>query len=181
MSLIPDTQNCGLCMRRECRERFPRHRGLAIPTCITARAWRTCHDACRDRLLAVSFEVGGVENVPGFPGACATSNVACLVRDPWQVRYPRGPGWNGVSSTQPRQNIAKRHQWAASIILAKTSFWCNSCVSQSVWRHGCFSSDVLPETIHAIARKYHMNIYIYSLFLLSSTTGFNYNFSLYLI
>ena len=35
-------------MRRECRERFPRHRGLAILTCITARAWRTCRDACRD-------------------------------------------------------------------------------------------------------------------------------------
>ena len=37
-------------MRRECRERFPRHRGLAIPICITTRAWRTCHDACRDLL-----------------------------------------------------------------------------------------------------------------------------------
>ena len=31
------------------RERFPCHRGLAIPTCITARAWRMCRDACRDR------------------------------------------------------------------------------------------------------------------------------------
>ena len=39
----------GVRMRRECRERFPRHRGWAIPTCITARAWRTCRDACRDR------------------------------------------------------------------------------------------------------------------------------------
>ena len=29
--------------------RFPRHRGLAIPTCIAARAWRTCRDACRYR------------------------------------------------------------------------------------------------------------------------------------
>ena len=36
-------------MRRECRERFPRHRGWVIPTCITARASRTCRDACRDR------------------------------------------------------------------------------------------------------------------------------------
>ena len=36
----------GLCMRRECRECFPRHRGLAIPTCITARS---CRDACRNR------------------------------------------------------------------------------------------------------------------------------------
>ena len=52
-------------MRRECRERFPHHRGLAIPTCITARAWPTCRDACRDRSLAVSFEVGGGENVSG--------------------------------------------------------------------------------------------------------------------
>ena len=32
MGLLPDTQNGGLCMRRECRERFPRHHGLAIPT-----------------------------------------------------------------------------------------------------------------------------------------------------
>ena len=44
-----------------CTERFRHHRGLAIPTCITARAWRTCRDACRDRWLAVSFEVGGGE------------------------------------------------------------------------------------------------------------------------
>ena len=28
---------------------FPSHSGLAIPTCITARARRTCCDACRDR------------------------------------------------------------------------------------------------------------------------------------
>ena len=36
-------------MRRECRERFPRHRVWAIPTFITARAWRTSRDACRGR------------------------------------------------------------------------------------------------------------------------------------
>ena len=36
-------------MRRECRECFPRHRGQAIPACITACAWRTCRDACQDR------------------------------------------------------------------------------------------------------------------------------------
>ena len=44
MGLLPDTQNCGLRMRRECRECFPRHSGLAIPTCITARAWRPTHN-----------------------------------------------------------------------------------------------------------------------------------------
>ena len=82
MGLLQDTWNCGLRMRRECRERFPRQRGLAIPTCITARAWRMCRDACRDRKLAVCFEVGGEENVPGIPRACATRNFAYLVRGP---------------------------------------------------------------------------------------------------
>ena len=48
-------------MRQECRERFPRHCGLAIPTYFTERAWRTYRDAFRDRLLTVSFEVGGGE------------------------------------------------------------------------------------------------------------------------
>ena len=47
MGLLPDTQNCGLRMRRECRERFPHQRGLAIPTYITTRALRTCRDAYR--------------------------------------------------------------------------------------------------------------------------------------
>ena len=49
MNLLPDTSNCGLCMRRESRERFTRHRGLAIPTCITGRAWHRCRNACWDR------------------------------------------------------------------------------------------------------------------------------------
>ena len=42
MCLLPDMQTCRLRMRRE---RLPCNRGLAIPTCITARAWRTCRDA----------------------------------------------------------------------------------------------------------------------------------------
>ena len=71
-------------MRRECRECFPRHRGLAILTCITTRAWRTCRDACRDRYIAVSFEVGGGENLAGIPGTCATRNFTYLVRGPWE-------------------------------------------------------------------------------------------------
>ena len=31
MGLLPDKLICGLRMRRECRELFPRHRGIAIP------------------------------------------------------------------------------------------------------------------------------------------------------
>ena len=45
---------CGLRMRRGYRERFTRHRLqrkpiVSNPACITARASRTCRDACRDR------------------------------------------------------------------------------------------------------------------------------------
>ena len=69
-------------MRRECRESFHRLRGLAIPTCITARVWRTCRDVCRVRQLAVSFEVSDEENVPGIPGACTTRNFAYPARGP---------------------------------------------------------------------------------------------------
>ena len=53
MGLLPDTQNCGLRKSRGCWVHFPRHCGIAIPTCITARAWCTYHDACRDRWLAI--------------------------------------------------------------------------------------------------------------------------------
>ena len=54
-------------MRRECRERFPRHRHqrkppFMIPACITARASRTCRDACRDRSPAVMEKT-----FPAFP------------------------------------------------------------------------------------------------------------------
>ena len=50
MGLLPNTQHYVLRMRRKCRERPPPPSlGLAIPTCIMARAWRTCRDACRDR------------------------------------------------------------------------------------------------------------------------------------
>ena len=41
---------------------FKGNRYLAIPACITARAWRTCRDACRDRLPAVT-EI----TFPAFP------------------------------------------------------------------------------------------------------------------
>ena len=68
---------------RECRERFPRHRGLALETCITA--WSTCRDACGDRWLSDSFEVGGGENVPGIPSACTTRNFRYLIRGSYAV------------------------------------------------------------------------------------------------
>ena len=83
MGLLPDTQNCGLRMRRECRERFPRHRfqrkplvsdpGMHHGTCVKHVPW----------CMSESLTDGGWENVPGIPGACATRNFAYLVRGPW--------------------------------------------------------------------------------------------------
>ena len=66
MGLLPDTQNCGLCMRQECRERFPRHRLQRKPlvsdpdmhhdTCVTDVPW----------CMSESLNRGGGENVPGI-------------------------------------------------------------------------------------------------------------------
>ena len=79
---LPVTQNCGLRMRRECRERFPRHRfqrkllvsypGMHHVTRFTQIPW----------CMSGSLNRGGEENVPGIPGACATHNFMYLVRGP---------------------------------------------------------------------------------------------------
>ena len=45
---------------RECRERLPRNRGLAIPPCITH-----------------------VRDAPGIPSACTTRHSTYLTRGPW--------------------------------------------------------------------------------------------------
>ena len=71
-------QKCGLRMRRECRERFPRHRlqrkplvsdpGMNHGTCAMYVPWR----------MSGSLTRGGRVNVPGIPGACAIHNFAYL-------------------------------------------------------------------------------------------------------
>ena len=78
MDLIPDTQNYGLCMRQECRERFSRHRLQRKPlvsdnsmhhgTCATHVPW------CMSGSLTRCGGKTSPENVPGIPGACATRN-----------------------------------------------------------------------------------------------------------
>ena len=83
MDLLPDTQHWGLCMRRVCRECFPRHRlqrkplisdpGMHHGTCVTYVPW----------CMAGSLTRGGGENVPVIPGACATRNFTHLARGPW--------------------------------------------------------------------------------------------------
>ena len=80
MGLLPNTQNCGLRMRRECREGFPRHKLQRKPlvsdpdmyhvTCVTS--W----------CMSGSLTRGGEENVPSIPGTCATRDFTYLKRGP---------------------------------------------------------------------------------------------------
>ena len=84
MDLLPDTQNCGLRMRRECRERFRRHRLQMKPlvsdpsmhhgTCVTHVPW----------CMSGSLTRGVRKNVPGIPGECVTHNFALIARGPWR-------------------------------------------------------------------------------------------------
>ena len=92
MGLLPDTWNCGLRMRRECRERFPRRRLQRKPlvsdpdmhhgTFVTHVPWCMLGSLTRD----------DGENVPGIPGACATRNFTFLARGPllhfWHENWP---------------------------------------------------------------------------------------------
>ena len=83
MGLLPDTQDCGLGMRRECRERFPRHRlqrkppvgdpGMHHGTCVMHVPW----------CMSGSLTRSDGENVPGIPGACAIRNFKYQVICPW--------------------------------------------------------------------------------------------------
>ena len=85
MGLLPDTWNCGLCMRQECRERFPRHLFQGKPpfndpdmhhdTCVTHTPW----------CMSGSLTSGSGENVPSIPGACATHNFTYLASGPWDL------------------------------------------------------------------------------------------------
>ena len=82
MGLLPDMYNCGLRMRLECRERFPRHRlqrkplvsdtGMHNGTCVTQVPW------CMSGMITR----GGGENVPDIPGAGTTRNFIYLIRGP---------------------------------------------------------------------------------------------------
>ena len=91
MDLLPDRQTCGLCMRRECREPFPRQRlqrkllvidpGMHHGTCVTLVPWSMSGSITR---------VGG-ENVPGIPGACTARRFANLIKGPLALLENKEP------------------------------------------------------------------------------------------
>ena len=102
-------------MYRECRGHFPHHHGLAIPTCITAPVWRTCHDTCWDPLKSVAGKT-----FPFFPGHCATHKFNYLVRVPWGCR--KDVFTMQISFTTPKLVIQLR-------------LWSNF---QSAWKVECY-------------------------------------------
>ena len=94
-------------MRRECRERFPHHRlqrklvvsdpGMHHGACVTHVPW----------CMSWSLTRGGEENFPGIPGACATRNIAYLVRGPWGPKELNSPqptcdSYDASKQTNPR-------------------------------------------------------------------------------
>ena len=68
-------------MRRECRKRFTRHRGLAFPTCITARA--SCMPGSQPSGVLWSWwREKTSPRIPRIPRACTTRNFACFGKRP---------------------------------------------------------------------------------------------------
>ena len=86
MVLLPDTQNCGLRLRRECRERFPRHRrqrkplvndpGMHRNTCVTHVPW----------CMSGSLTRGGGKTFPAFP-----AHVQPAILRIWQEAHGLSP------------------------------------------------------------------------------------------
>ena len=78
ISWIPDTQNCGLRMRRECREHYPHHRLQRKPlvsnpsmhhgSCVTHVPW----------CMSASLTGSSGEHVPSIPDVCATHKMTMM-------------------------------------------------------------------------------------------------------
>ena len=73
-NLLPDTRICAMCMRRECRERFPRHQHQRKP--LVSDHGMHHGTWC----MSGTLTRGGGENLPGIPGACATLDFTHLAR-----------------------------------------------------------------------------------------------------
>ena len=87
MGLSPKTYNCGMRMRRECRERYSLHRLQRNPLVSNPG---THHGTCVKHVpgcMSGSLTRSGGENVSGILGACPTRNFTYLARGPWMNSF----------------------------------------------------------------------------------------------
>ena len=97
-------------MRRECRERFPRHRGFSDPdmhhsTCLTHVPW------CMPGSLTSGFLCSRWRGKRSrHSGACATRNFTYLVRGPWDN------WWCGTTVTSHQRHGVSNHRLLVSFI-----------------------------------------------------------------
>ena len=75
-------KNCGLRMRRKCRERFPCHRLQSKPLVRDSGMHRGTYVTYVSWWMSGLLTRCGVENVPSIPHACATCNFMYLARGP---------------------------------------------------------------------------------------------------
>ena len=106
IGLLPDTQNCGLCMRRECRERFLRDRfhrkplvsypGMHYGTCVTHVLWCMSGSLTREwqgklsrhswRMRNPQLCVSGTRPIPGLWHGEDTNSRQAFFRNRLEIR-----------------------------------------------------------------------------------------------
>ena len=76
--------------------------------------------------MAVSFDVGGGENVPGIPSACATHKFTYLVRSPWSnTQTHKHTHWR-VLHTISHEIILKVSDWFYGVMIYRQLMLCIS-------------------------------------------------------
>ena len=118
MGLLPDTLNWGLCMRRECRERFPLHRLQRKPLVSDPGMH---HGTC----------VGIANLFPVFPAHAQPAIFTYLARGPWLLfsasqshQFPwYWLYWANLSSSA-KVNI---FNYVHHIGFDRNTTWCVSC------------------------------------------------------
>ena len=104
-------RKCRLRMRRECRERFIRHRLQRKPL-VSDPGWHHV-----PWCMSGSLNHTGGENVPGIPGTCTTLNFTYLVRGPWDAVRQYYVNWR-VDGMFPYKKLVL---WRVHIVMPRNT------------------------------------------------------------
>ena len=125
-------------MCRQCRKRFPHHRlqrkplvsdpGMHHGTCVTHVPLCMSGSIIRD----------GGENIPGIPGACATSNFTCMARDPWRCMWLDVSEYNKKYVTRQCHNYnilwSSRKCYQNILLMPRKENWRGLIMYPTVWQ-----------------------------------------------